>query len=320
MVRRERAAGRLSRAGRCGRPGVARLRRREARLAYAFVSPWLIGFVGLLVVPLGVSAYLSLTDFELLGGPAEFVGLDNYRRAVVEDEAFRAAMRVTVVFVLLVVPLDLLIGLGLALLLDVEGVGSRLLRTLYFAPVALTGVAGSLVWLWVLEPSYGLVNTSLAAVGVGGPDWLVSSDSALVGVALITLWTSVGRSMLITLAALRGVPAELLDAARVEGAGRCRRLLRVTLPLITPALFFNVVLGIITNFQVFVQVLVTTGGGPGRSTLVYVLYLYRNAFEFFRLGYASALAWILLGIVLAFTLLLFGSARFWVHYEIGPRA
>ena len=221
-------------------------------------------------------------------------------------------------FVLFVVPLELLLGLGLALLLD-AGKGSRLLRTLYFAPVAMTGVAGSLAWLWILEPQFGLLNNALGGVGVEGPDWLVSSSSALAGIALITIWTSVGRSMLIYLAALRGIPEELLEAARVEGAGAWRRLLRVRLPLITPALLFNAVLGIITNFQAFVQVFVTTGGGPGQSTLVYVLYLYRNAFEFFRLGYASALAWILLAIILLCTALLFGSSRYWVHYEGVPR-
>lgn len=299
-------------------PAPAR-RRREALIAYAFVSPWIIGFVSLLAIPLLVSGYLSLTDYELLRPGTELVGAGNYREAFTDDESFRQALSVTARFVLLVVPLDLAAGLGLALLLNVGGRGSALLRTLYFVPVALTGVAGSLAWLWILEPSYGLVNNALSVVGVDGPAWLVSSDSALLGVALITLWTSVGRSMLITLAALRGVPAELLEAATVEGAGRLRRLMRVTLPLITPALFFNLVLGVITNFQAFVQVFVTTAGGPGQSTLVYALYLYRQAFESFRLGYASALAWILLGIVLMFTALLFASSRLWVHYEAEPR-
>jgi len=167
---------------------LRRRRRRDTITAYAFLSPWLIGFTGLLLIPLVVSGYLSLTDYELLRDGAGFVGLDNYRTALGEDEAFRTALGVSARFVLFVVPLELLLGLGLALLLD-AGKGSRLLRTLYFAPVAMTGVAGSLAWLWILEPQFGLLNNALGAVGVEGPDWLVSSSSDLDDIALITIWT-----------------------------------------------------------------------------------------------------------------------------------
>jgi len=209
----------------------------------------------------------------------------------------------------------LLIALGLAVLLNQQVRGLALFRTLFYLPSVVTGVATAMLWMLLLNPDVGGVNYVLRRLGVAHPPgWFTDEQWAMPGMILMSLW-SIGTMMLTFLAGLQSVPEELQDAAQVDGAGAWHRFRHVTLPLLTPTLFFNLVISVIASFQVFTQTYIITDGGPANATLTYALYLYRNAFQYFKMGYASALAWILLFIILSLTLLIFRSSAFWVHYE-----
>jgi multiple sugar transport system permease protein len=294
-------------------PSPRRLARREALHFYLCISPWLIGFLVFTLGPVLAALGLSFTRWDLLSPPV-FSGLRNYTR-MVDDPLFWQSLGVTLRYTLLYVPSELVGGLLLALLMNQSGVrGLRAVRTIYYLPTIISGVAFVVVWMWLFHPEAGLINGALARVGIQGPRWLADPDTALTALWLMSLW-GLGRVALIYLAGLKGIPPPLYEAAAMDGAGSLQSFRYITLPMLTPTIFFNLVLSIIATFQTFTSAFVATNGGPLDSTLFYVLYLYRKAFQEFQMGYAAALAWVLFLIILLLTVLVVRSGRWWVYYE-----
>ena len=291
------------------------LARREAVTFYLAISPWLIGFLLFTLGPMLLSLYVSFTDWDLLTSPVwnEF---ENYRQ-MLDDNRFLQAMKVTVLYTLVYVPLDMIGGLALALLVRARLRGISIFRTIYYLPTVFSGVAFVVVWMWMLNPRGGLINLILAQFGIVGPRWLLDPDLALWSLIMMSFW-GWGRSMVIFLAGLQTIPGELYEAAAIDGAGSFRQFTFITLPLLTPTIFFNLVLSVIFTFQTFTSAFVATDGGPLDATLFLVLYIYKQAFQFFNMGYAAAIAWILFIVIMIFTLLLVRSQRFWVFY-LGER-
>lgn len=296
---------------------MRRLARREAIEGYIGILPWLIGFVVFTAGPLLASLALSFTDWRITVAP-RWVGLNNYIKIFTDDRDFWQAMRVTFTYVALTLPLNLVAGLALSLLLNQKVRGIRFFRTVFYFPYVLSGVAVSLMWLWLLNPEYGVVNILLARAHIPGPGWFYSTSWALPSVVLMNLWR-VGGSTIIYLAGLQNIPTSMYEAAAIDGAGFWARLRYITLPMLTPTIFFQLVVELIDAFQVFTAVYVITDGGPLRSTLFYMLYMFRTGFVDFEMGYASALAWILGVIILFFTALVFKSSPLWVYYESESR-
>lgn len=297
------------------------LSQQEAVWAYLFISPWIIGFFIFTVGPMLASLYFSATEYNVID-PPEWVGLANYNRLFLNDPLFWHSLKVTLNYALMALPLGLLIGFFLAILLNQKIPGVNLWRTVYFLPSVVAGVAVTLLWIRIFNTRIGILNPFLEKVfGIKGPGWLQDPDWALPALVIMGLW-GVGGSMIIYLAGLQGIPTTLYEAATLDGANTWQRFQNVTLPMMTPVIFYNLVLGLIGSFQYFTEAYVASGGegGPVRSTLVYNLYLYQNAFKFFDMGYASALAWILFLIVLVLTVLVFRSSDFWVFYEGEIRA
>jgi multiple sugar transport system permease protein len=289
------------------------LTRREARTAYLLVGPWILGFVVFTLGPMVASLIFSFTNYSIVS-TSKLVGLANFIEIFFGDYRFWLSLRVTLTYAIFAIPMGLIFGLLLALLLNAKVPGISIWRTLYYTPSVVSGVAVAILWLYLFNPQYGLINWLLGMVGINGPGWLVSPDWALWALIIMSLW-GVGGGMIIYLAGLQGIPTQLYEAAEVDGANKIRQFFSITLPLITPVLFYNLVIGIISTFQIFTSVYVMTDGGPVERTLFYNLYLYNNAFRYQRMGYASALAWILFVIVLVLTLLVFRSSAMWVYYE-----
>ena len=305
----------------------------ENLTGYLFISPWIVGFVLFMAFPIVAAAALSFTDWDTLS-PIRWVGAQNYVdifkvdvkpsglwwSVSVHDEPFWQSLKVTFVYVLCSLPIQLVGGLVAAALLNMDFRGSRLFRTILYLPYLFSGVAISFIWLWLYSPDYGLINYFLTLLhapveGVWPPQWLSSETWALPAIVLMNMiW--IGGNMLIFQAGLRGIPRELYESADVDGAGSLSKFLHITIPMLTPAILFNLIMGTIGSFQVFTQAYVMTKGGPNRATLFYVLYLYNRAFQDFQMGYACALAMILFAIIFVFTYLQLRSARHWVHYEV----
>lgn len=290
------------------------LARREAAAGYLFVSPWIMGFLLLTLGPMIVSLYFSFTRYNIVD-PPQWIGTANYVR-LFNDPLFWQSLGVTLKFAVMALPSGLVLGFILALLLNQKIPGVNLWRTLYFLPSVLSGVAVTLLWVLLFNPQLGVVNQLLGQIGIKGPGWLNDPNWAVPSLVIMGLW-GVGQNMIIYLAGLQGVPQDLYDAAKVDGANNIHRFRYVTLPMMTPVLFYNLILGLIGTFSYFTQVYVATGGegGPARSTLFYNLYLYQNAFKYNEMGYASAMAWVLFIVVLALTALIFRSSSVWVYYE-----
>jgi len=285
---------------------------REGLSAYLFLSPWLFGFVVFQLGAVVASLVLSFLKADFLSD-WQFVGLRNYQ-TLVADPLFWKALGNTAYYALGRMPLVLVIGLSIAMLLNVERRGISVFRTLFYLPSVTSGVAAALLWIWVLQPDVGLINSALKLIGIAGPRWLMSEQTAMPSLILISLW-GVGSTMVIFLASLKGIPTTLYEAAALDGAGSFSRFWYVTLPMLTPSLLYNFVVGIIASFQVFLNSYVITGGGPNNATLTLVLYLYQKGFQEFAMGYASAIGWVLFVIILLFTLLVFRSSSLWVYYE-----
>lgn len=288
---------------------------------YLFISPWLIGFLLLALGPMLLSLYMSFTHWSLLS-PPQWIGLENYRQ-LLHDPLVGISLWNTAWYVLFAVPLGVLLSLVLALLLNQKLKGMGLFRTIFFLPSVTNMVAVSILWMWVFNPEFGLLNRGLALLGISGPLWLQSELWAKPALILMSLW-GVGGGMIITLAGLQSIPRELYEAAQLDGARRWHRFRHITLPMLSPVLFFNLVMNTIGAFQVFTQAFVMTAsssqgqeGGPNNATLFFVLYLYKKAFQQFKMGYASALAWLLFLIILLFTVIQFSLSRRWVYYESG---
>jgi multiple sugar transport system permease protein len=294
------------------RPQRGRLARRENLEGWLFASPWIIGFLVFTLGPMIASGVLSFTDWDILSAP-KWVGLGNFQRFTRDASALHA-IRVTTIYAVVSVPLQIILGVTLALLLNSKISGLRFYRTIYYLPAVLSGVAVALLWRWIFSKEFGLLNLGLSLVGIQGPGWLTDPAWALRALILMSLW-GIGGSMVIYLAGLQGIPTELYEAAQVDGASSIRRFFSITLPLLTPVLFFQLIIGIIRSLQVFVEAYIMTEGGPAEATLFFVLHLYRNAFLYFRMGYASLLAWVLFIYVLVLTMLVFRSSRAWVFYE-----
>lgn len=299
------------------KPSGHSVRSRRARtkaVPYLFLLPWFAGLILLTLGPLIGSLGLSFTNFNLLNAP-KFIGLSNYRTMFTDDPRFLQALKVTFIYVVLTVPLQLALALGVALLLNryIRGLGWY--RSAFYLPSLFAGsVAVAVVWRQLFDTN-GVVNKLLSLVGIHGAGWISNPRYSLYTIILLHLW-QFGSPMVIFLAGIKQVPAELLEAAGVDGAGTVRRFFSITLPLITPVLFFNVVLQTIQAFQAFTPAFIVSNGtgGPSDSTLFYTLYLYQEGFTFFKMGYASAMAWVLLLIIAVFTAANFFFAKFWVFY------
>jgi multiple sugar transport system permease protein len=296
-----------------GRPPGGRRRLIQALEGYLFVSPWLIGFLAFTTIPMAVSLYLSLTQWDIIS-PARFVGLRNYLELFGQDRLFWQSLKVTAIYTVFSVPLRIAVALLAAVLLARPIRGNSFFRTILYTPEVVAGVALALLWSWIFNPEFGLMNAGLRTFGVDGPGWIYTRQWALPALILMSTW-KIGGNMIIYLAALQSIPRELYEAASLDGAGAWSKFWNVTLPMLSPAVFFTLVLGAITSLQVFTEAYVMTRGGPGDATMFYALYLYMAAFEFREMGYASAMAWILFVITLAMTLFIFGTARRWVYYE-----
>ena len=278
---------------------------------YLFISPWIIGFVVFTAGALLGSFSISLTKWNIVGTP-EIVGLANYQK-MVEDRFFWQSIKVTLYY-LLNVPLNVVLGLLLALLLNQKVKGLSVFRTIFFLPSVASGVAVSLLWMWIFNPRFGIINVLLKKIGIIGPLWLGSEAWAIPALIIMSIW-GVGGGMLIYLGALQGIPTAFYEAATLDGAGAWKKLLNITVPMITPVLLLNLVMGVIVSFQVFTQAYVMTDGGPNYATLFYVMYLYQQAFVWFNMGYASALSWVLFLIILVFTVIILKTSSSWVYYE-----
>jgi multiple sugar transport system permease protein len=292
---------------------------RDARDGYLFAAPWLLGFFLFTLGPTIVSILMSFTQWDGITPLSQirWVGTDNYRQLLTDDPKFAKALANTAWYVSWAVPFGTLNALCLALLLNQEVKGQPVFRTLFYLPSVVSGVATSMMWLWLFNPSFGPINYALSRLGLPQdslPGWLTDPKWAMSAFIFMSLW-GVGNAMLIYLAGLQGVPVHLYEAADLDGVTAWGRFRHVTLPMLTPTLLFNLIMGIIGSFQTFTQAFIMTGGGPKDATLFFVLYLYQKAFQQFKMGYASAMAWILFVIIMALTLLLLKSSKRWVYYE-----
>lgn len=287
--------------------------RREAIEGYIAISPWIVGFILFTGGPILASVAISFSQWNFIE-PPQFVGLQNYVD-LVNDPLFWQALKVTALYTAAAVPLGIMLGFWLALLLNQKIALLAVWRTIFYLPALVSGVAVATVWIWVLQPDFGVLNSLLREIGIEGPNWLFSQVWVLPSLVLMSLW-GVGGGLIIYLSGLQGIPTEIFEAAQMDGANAVERLFAITIPMMTPILFMQLVTGLIGAFQVFTSAYIMTNGGPGNASLFYVLYIYRNAFDYFEMGYASALSWVLTLVIVLTTLLVFWSARFWVYYDV----
>lgn len=292
---------------------MTRAERQNLLKGLAFLSPWLVGFLVLMLLPVVMSFYYSLCEYSLLQPPL-YIGGGNYRE-LMQDGVFWQSLRNTLYFACIVIPSSLVLSLGLAMLLNVKVPGQSIFRTIIFMPSLVPIVAAAMIWMWLLNGKFGMINHFLAIFGITGPSWLENPTWTVPALAIMTLW-SVGYNVVIYLAGLQDVPRELYEAAEIDGAGIWGRMRHVTLPFLSPVIFFNLIMSIIWVIQVLdIPYIMTPNGGPARSTEFIAMYLYDSGFRFLRMGYASAIAWILLLVILALTALAFWSSKRWVHYQ-----
>ncbi len=288
---------------------------REAIAAYLFLLPNLVGFLVFTVLAVVASAAISLTNWDLLSAP-EFVGLDNYRTLLTDDPLFRSVLVNTAYFTGASVPLAIVISLALALALNQGIRGLPLFRAAYFMPVITAMVVVALIWRWFYNPDFGVLNYLLLKLGVRNPpNWLADRRWAMPAVIIMAVWKQLGYNMVIFLAGLQAIPDNLYEAAAIDGAGRWARFRHITLPLLTPTTFFILIVSLIGSLQVFDAVLVLTGGGPANATRTIVFHIWEQAFQFLKMGYAAAVAWILFFLIFAITLVQWRLQRRWVYYE-----
>lgn len=292
----------------------SRLKKGSSLTGWLFASPWVIGLLLFYAFPLFSSIYFSFTTYSILQ-PGEFVGFANYT-ALMNDDLFWKSIYNTVYFAIFFVPLSIIFGVALAMMLNMKVKGMSIYRTIFFLPTLVPHVALAVLWMWLLNPGFGLVNGFLDLIGITGPNWLGSEAWSKPSLILMSLW-AIGQPVIIYLAGLGDISQELYEAAEVDGANWFQKTFKVTLPLLTPVIFFNLVMGAIGAFQQFtLPYTMTQGQGtPANSLTFYVMYLYDNAFKFFKMGYASAMAWILFVIIMLLTAVIFISSKKWVHYQ-----
>ena len=285
---------------------------RRTVTGYLFISPFILGFFFFFLIPALTAIWLTFTDWNLIR-PPRYVGLDNILQ-LGRDTLFWQSLKVTTIFTLASVPVGLVVSFLLALLMNTRVRGISLFRTIYYLPSIVPAVASAVLWAWIFNTDFGLANVVLTALGLPKIQWLQDPSWALPALIIMSLW-GLGATMVIYLAGLQGIPAVFYEAAEIDGAGRWAQLRHITIPLMSPVIFFNLIIGIIGTFQVFTAGFLITDGGPQNSTLFYVLYLYRNGFEFLKMGYSAALAWVLFFIIMALTLFVFKYVGGMVHYE-----
>lgn len=293
--------------------------RREAIIFYLTTSPWIIGFLLFTVIPMGMSLYLSFTSWKVLSPPV-WIGVQNYVTMFTNDPDFYQSLKVTVLFAVTSVPLQMLVALSLAILLNEATRAVGFFRTAFYIPSIVASVASAVLWTWIFNPRFGPINGLLRTLGMGTPQWLNDPNYALAALVIMSTW-GVGGQMLIFLAGLKGMPKSLYEAAEVDGAGRLTRFLRITLPMLSPTIFFNLVMSLIGAFQTFDSAFVISTaragqiGAPLKSTLFYLLHLYQEGFTYLNMGYASALAWVLFVVILCVTLVVNRTSKRWVFYS-----
>jgi multiple sugar transport system permease protein len=290
-----------------------RLKRRNFLIGLLFISPWAVGFLAFLVYPIASNVWYSFTDYSGFGD-AEFIGLENYSK-MADDELFWKSLYNTLYYTLLAVPIGVVVAITLAVAMNQKVREVSLYRAAIFLPSILPIFALSFIFVWILNPRYGLVNHGLGALGVESINWLGDPTWARLSIVMLAQ-LGAGQFALIFLAGLRAIPVTLYEAAEIDGAGSLSRFRHITLPLLTPLILYDIVIGLGLGLQIFTQAYIITEGGPSNATLFYVLYLYRQAFRYGDFGYAAALSWVLFLISLALALVVFRSARRWVHYEL----
>lgn len=286
---------------------------RDALVAYAFIMPWIIGFLIFTGGPIVASFGLSFFRWKMIA-PPKFYGLEHYIKMFTTDELFRISIWVTFKFLIISIPVSQVLALLLALLLNQKIRFQGVWRTSFYIPAVVSGVAGSVIWLWLYHPELGIFNNLLRMAGFQGYNWLFDKDLVLGSLIVKSLW-NIGVPMVIYLAALQGLPQQLYEAAEIDGGGEWAKFRTITLPMISPAIFFNVVMGVIGGVQTFAEPYVMTGGGPDNATLFLGLHLYQSAFHYLKMGYASAMAWMMFILIFGLTIIQFRLAGRWVYYE-----
>lgn len=292
------------------RKRTGRLESRHLRNGLIFASPWLIGFALFISYPFFASLYYSLTQFAGFGSP-HWVGLSNYGELLSHD-LFATSLYNTLVYSAMAIPSNIVVGIGIAMLLNMKVKGMAIYRTIFYLPTIVPVVASAILWMWLFNPNIGLINHLLRMIGLPGPGWITDVNWSKPSLVIMNWWR-LGGPIIIYLAGLQNVPQQLYEAAELDGAGMWKKFLHVTLPMLTPVIFFNLIMGLIGSFQYFTEAYIITSGGPANSTLFYSLYLYRQGFTYLNMGYASAMAWILFLMILTCTFLLFRTSR-WVYY------
>jgi len=290
-------------------------RKREAWQGYMLISPWILGFLLFVLGPMLASLFYSLTRYRITRPPT-FVGLYNYSTALFDDDLFWHALGRTSLWAAATVPIGIVGSLLAAILLNQGLRGTTVFRTCFFLPSLTPIVAAALLWKWMLHPDVGVINFGLSVLGIRGPGWLISTKWALWALVMVSSWVGIGGNrMLIFLAGLQGIPQELYESAEIDGAGALKKHLNITVPLITPTIFFNLMMGILGAFRVFAMAFLTTEGGPAYATYFFALHIYYQAFMYFNMGYACCLSWFLFILIIILTVLQFASSRRWVFYE-----
>lgn len=291
------------------------MKNKDGRWFYFFISPWLFGFIGLTLGPILFSIYMSFTDWDLFQTP-NFIGLENYKTLLTDDPIFWKSIWNTFYYSFIAVPLSMCISLWIAYYLNKKLKGITFFRVLYYLPSVVPVVAASLLFIQLFAPTEGLINQLLALFGIQGPAWLLDASWVKLSLVIMSLW-GVGGGVVLLLAGMKGIPPELYEAASIDGASSKQSFFSITFPMLTPVIFFNLITGIIGALQTFAQVFIVTSGGPDNASQMVVPYLFENAFRFYKMGYASAIAWLLFIIILVLTLIVFRSSALWVHYEEG---
>lgn len=294
--------------------GISRMERNWGIL---FALPPILGLLFFTVGPVVASFFFSLTDWSI-GSDWKFIGFDNYKTIFTEDPLFVKSLYATTYYALGSVPLGLIFAFLVAFLLNQKVKGLSIFRTIFYMPTIVPSIANTMLWIWMFNPDFGLMNSFLKSAGLPTSQWVYDETTAIPSLILMSTW-GVGNSIIIFLAGLQGVPAHLYEAVEVDGGNSWHKFRHITLPSMTPTIFFNLVMSLIGSFQAFNEAYIMTQGGPNNSTLFYVFYLYRKAFTETKIGYASALAWILFVIIMVLTLIIFKSSNKWVHYEEGGR-
>lgn len=289
------------------------MKRREARNFYLYTAPWLIGFFVLTLYPIVYSFYLMFTDMNLTG-VGKFIGLENLKYAFTDDPLFIKAFINTLKYVVMFVPSSIILAFFVALLLSKKVKGLGFFRTAFYIPYITSGVAVTILWGWIYQKDYGIINYVLSLFGIKGVNWLGDKNIAMISIVILSLWT-IGNNIIIMLAGIQDIPQSYYESAQIDGAGAIRQIFSITLPLCTPTIYFNLIVTIIVAFQVFQQPLILTNGGPLNSTYTAAIHMYNNGFLYGKMGYASMMAWSLFVVIMVITLVVISTSKYWVFYD-----